>query len=347
MKMRQAMLWGPALVILAVFPATATAAGSLRWSGPRLVDHQAPFSDSGGLISLSCPSASLCVAGDDNGSVVTSTNPTNPSAWRTTRVNGNGGVIFSLSSAIPSLSCPTVSLCVGIAGGMGSDLITTTRPLGGARAWTHVHVAPANDQLVSVSCPTSSFCVAIDTGGDVVTSTDPTGGGHAWHRSHISGGGNIGGLSCASASLCAAVDDAGDVITTTNPAGGGSTWHRHNIDGTEILFDVSCASSGLCVATDGSGNVLTSTNPGSGGPIWAPAHVDGTNVLDKIFCRSTSLCVSLDNQGNIIASHNPTGGGGGVDRRQRRHQRARHRLRRRLLSRRTPCARSSTTPRRC
>ena len=36
--------------------------------------------------------------------------------------------------------------------------------------------------VASVSCPTASFCAAVDAKGEVLTSTDPTGDFPAWTR---------------------------------------------------------------------------------------------------------------------------------------------------------------------
>jgi hypothetical protein len=57
-----------AVPALAAFSTAAGAASPLSWSAPRLVDHQAPYGDANALLSVACPSTSLCVAGDDNGS---------------------------------------------------------------------------------------------------------------------------------------------------------------------------------------------------------------------------------------------------------------------------------------
>src|SRR5437588_11249404 len=78
-------------IALACFPSagSAQADSPLSWSAPALIDHQAPFGQPQQLHSVSCPSASLCVAGNSAGNVVTSTNPTGGAgAWTISHVDG-------------------------------------------------------------------------------------------------------------------------------------------------------------------------------------------------------------------------------------------------------------------
>lgn len=45
--------------------------------------------------------------------------------------------------------------------------------------------------LRSVSCPTTSLCVAVDEHGNVVTATNPTGGQGAWTTANASGNADV------------------------------------------------------------------------------------------------------------------------------------------------------------
>src|ERR1700693_3683005 len=58
---------------------TSTTGSPLTWSAPVRVVHQPPFV-ANRLTSVSCPSTSLCVAVDEVGNVVTSTNSTGGAA---------------------------------------------------------------------------------------------------------------------------------------------------------------------------------------------------------------------------------------------------------------------------
>ena len=93
------------------------------------------------IVDISCPSADLCVAADDDGDVVTSTDPTGgASAWTVTNVDG--------AKFIMDVSCPSAGLCVGVDN--DGDVVTSTDPTGGASAWTVTSVD--GGQLLTV-CP--------------------------------------------------------------------------------------------------------------------------------------------------------------------------------------------------
>lgn len=316
--LRRAIVCVPVLLAFAV-AGSARAAGPLAWSAPVQVDHEAPGFD-GLLVSISCPSASFCVASDSLGDVLTSTDPTGGYfAWHSAHVD---------SSAL-SMSCPSVSLCV--AGDDAGNLLTSTNPGGGAGAWNSTHVASTaigggicqnEDACQGVSCPTVSLCIAVDGSGDVLSSTDPTGGSSAWKTSGIAPGGVLVGVSCASPSLCIAVggtfptatSSGGEIFTSTDPAGGGATWKVAHVNYSYALRGAACPSVSLCVAyglvpPDSGGDVVTSTDPTGGDAAWAVATVD-TDQLTGMSCPSPSLCVGVDDTGHVLTSKNPAGGSG-------------------------------------
>ncbi len=129
------------------------------------------------LRDVSCPSVSACVAVDAYGSVFWSLIRAAPAPGSRATVDPGGGLI--------SVSCPSVSLCVAVG---GRDVVISTDPTGGAGAWTLLpgvdqsvgpecgKYAPNEDcaaSLVSLSCPSVSFCLASDDQGGQITSTDP------------------------------------------------------------------------------------------------------------------------------------------------------------------------------
>ena len=254
------------------------------------------------LNDVSCPSVSLCVAADNEGNVITSTNPTGgASAWTVTNLDyGNN---------ISAVTCPSTSLCV--ATDSDGDVITSTNPTGGAAAWTVTHV-DKNNGINAVTCASTSLCVATDDDGDVITSTNPTGGPAAWTLTHVDKNKSINAVTCPSTSLCVATDSAGDVITSTNPTGGAAAWTVTHV-GTghlESINAVTCPSTSLCVAADDGGNVIASTNPTGGSAAWAVTFDTGRvfDSINAVTCPSTSLCVAFDTFGDVITSTNPTGG---------------------------------------
>src|SRR5207248_3859622 len=112
------------------------------------------------LRGVSCPSTSLCVAVDDTGNVLTSTDPTDGTSWTPSNVDASN-VLFAVS-------CASSSLCVAV--DVPGHVVTTTNPTGGPAAWTVTTVAGAA-RFYGVSCPSSSLCVAVDSGGNVATGT--------------------------------------------------------------------------------------------------------------------------------------------------------------------------------
>jgi hypothetical protein len=66
-----------------------------------------------------------------------------------------------------------------------------------------------------ISCPSVSFCVAVDVAGNVITSSKPTLGNAAWTVTNVDGANPLTGVSCPSISFCVAVDGIGNVIVGT------------------------------------------------------------------------------------------------------------------------------------
>lgn len=247
------------------------------------------------LSGIACPSTTLCVAADNEGDVVTTTEPTGgASAWTPIKVDGP-------TSDLSAVSCPSTTLCVVA---HGDDILASTDPTGGASAWTVTTVDVSG--LSGVSCPTTTLCVAVDRSGNVLTSTNPAGGVGAWVTTNV-GNQLFLGISCPTTTLCVAVDFAGDIVTSDNPTGGVSEWTTTPIDNNGYLSGVSCPTTALCVAVDFSGSVLTSTNPTGGAGEWSASPV-ASGFETSLSCPTTTLCVGMDTKGGAVTSTNPTGG---------------------------------------
>lgn len=177
---------------------------------------QAPF------LSVSCATASLCVAFDEAGDVVSSTNPTGGAgAWR---VSKSVYPVFPMGPTCMGglcilVSCPSASSCVAV--DSAGNSITSTNPTGVAQAWT-VRQIDRLHSLSGISCPSASFCVAVDAAGNALTSTAPIAGTPVWTFDKIdapitgpSSVPTLTGVSCPSAAFCVAVDYAGHAIVGT------------------------------------------------------------------------------------------------------------------------------------
>jgi hypothetical protein len=248
------------------------------------------------IYGVSCPSTDLCVAVDDIGNVLTSTNPNSGSP--------SVSITHATGPTLLSIACPTSTLCV--ATDIAGDVVTSVTPTGGAPAWTSSNV-DGSEAILAVSCPTTTFCAAVDDAGDLLTSTNPAGGAGAWSSVNVDGDAFVAGISCSSPSFCVAVDDLGSVLVSTNPTGGAGAWKTAGAGPGNFLFAVSCVSDSLCVAVDLAGNVVTSTAPASAAPGWTSANVDNS-PLTAVSCPSITMCVAVDGSGFEINSINPSGG---------------------------------------
>jgi RHS repeat-associated protein len=155
-------------------------------------------------------------------------------------------------------------------------------------AWGGLASIDSTRSISSVSCPTSSFCAAVDTSGYATTFNGTT-----WTTpSHIDGTHALQSVSCVSSSSCKTVDNAGNVLTYN-----GSTWSAAtSIDSTRSISSVSCPTTSFCAAVDSSGYATTYN-----GTSWATAsHIDGTHALQAVSCVSSSFCKAVDNAGNAL-----------------------------------------------
>lgn len=196
-----------------------------------------------------------------------------------------------------------------------------------------------------ISCPSSTFCVAVGTNGYAQTYNGSSWGTPQFVDPSLNlSGSPLTSISCPSTSFCAAVDLAGYALTFN-----GSSWTpRTQIDTTgNGLTAVGCASGSLCVAGDGGGNgfvyngtswsapiIINNTSnhesiggiacpsasfcvavgeAGSvetstdGGTTWTnPPDIIGSNNLTSVSCPSTTFCVAVDTGGNAYTYNSST-----------------------------------------
>jgi hypothetical protein len=280
---------GALTLVAGTTAASAQASPSLRWSGgasmPSGVTPRA----------VSCASESLCVAVDEQGDALTTTDPTaSTPSWSNAEVD-------HAHAPFDAVSCAPGGTCVAVDGNGGAFV----NPDPGSSPWSaRASIDPGN-ALTGVSCPSASLCVAVDDHGRVLLSSNPD--SSSWSEAtSIDGGRALAGVSCASASLCVAVDDAGGVLASGEPANGG-TWHRQALDFAELL-GVSCtslaaaSSAHLCTAIDLEGDALGSEDPANPPATWNLTPIDLGQRLTAVSCASSGLCVAVDGHGAALAS---------------------------------------------
>ena len=165
-------------------------------------------------------------------------------------------------------------------------------------SWSSATSIDGTYSLNSVSCTSSTWCVAVDSHGQalgyyvsswsLLTST-PIDSGHA-----------LDAVACTTTTWCMAVDNDGNALAITHGSGWSSS--PADIDGTYQLDAISCPTSFLCEAVDNDGNDLTFN-----GTVWSnPEHIDYSRTIEGISCPTTSFCAAVDNLGGVLESQPDT-----------------------------------------
>jgi Cutinase len=150
--------------------------------------------------------------------------------------------------------------------------------------------------FTGVSCPTDSYCLAVDSDGNAYTYSRGTWSGPA----DVADGNGLAGISCASPGFCAAVTSGATVYVDS-----GGTWTSSQLAGADgnpaNLTAVSCPASGYCVAT-GDWDSYTFSHG-----TWAKGVlIQDTNTFTSISCPSTSFCTAADSGGNVYSESRGT-----------------------------------------
>ena len=264
------------------------------------------------LTSISCPSASHCVAGGGTltgGKLATGLSffsTDGGSSWsRGTLPTGlRTGTFFSIS-------CPTVSHCVAAydAAGGNSDaeaggvaLLSTD----GGASWSEEMSSSVSDFgtgfMAAISCPSASHCVAAGddgSGGSLVSVSND--GGISW--STVSGVGPSFGLSCSTVTLCVGVSPA------SVSRDGGASWSNSYGQNLPGQSEISCFTISHCVTVGSSGLGPGGTYSTNGGQSWSAGTMPMSlsvscseegrsgNCLNGIACPSVSLCTAVGTGG--------------------------------------------------
>ncbi len=303
---------------------------TLKWSaGTTLV------SSTGGVRTVSCVSATFCMAGDFSGGVSTY-NGTN---WSTP-------VVIDEGHEISAISCPTATFCVATDrvgnyliwnnGSWGSPTAIASSPspimsavscaspsfcLAVGRTanfspadfyyyngtWYPDTLAFASTDVVpfdAVSCTSSLVCLATDQGGGVMTFTFTSSPvvqlTHAASTTPIDPGvkGFVGAsIACVSASSCV-VGSFANQVSTYN----GTTWTTQAVFApTTLGVLVSCALS-TCVANSSTSQGVSAVAPfttwSTVGQLDAPSQINGLSCFPS---ASSIACLAVDNDGFSIA----------------------------------------------
>ncbi len=212
------------------------------------------FGPAFGVLAISCPSSSFCLAGEEGeGAVRYATTPAS-SEWFT--VDGIG------SGAINGVDCLSSSFCA-VVGDSGNVYVADTAErikqetkTDQETGWTSTDI-DGSAALHGIACTSTTSCFAVDGEGNVLDLTI-NGGGEATVSKHdIDGTNDLTAIACIEGFMCVAVDSKGNVFVSSD---GGTTWNEQLALGGD-LTSISCASSSLCVTADTAGSVTAFAPP--------------------------------------------------------------------------------------
>jgi len=173
-------------------------------------------------------------------------------------------------------------------GAAGEDVAFGGRYLGSS-TWGSAQTFDAGGGAsTAISCPTTSFCVAVDATGHATIYNGTT-----WSStSDIDSSNELWAVSCTSSSFCVATDTTGHVLTYN-----GTTWSAaSDIDGSVPLYGVSCASTSFCMVLDQTGHAFTYN-----GTTWSGATLmDSGNETSGVSCPTTTFCEAIDAEGHAF-----------------------------------------------
>jgi hypothetical protein len=300
-----------ALLAAALAPAAA-AASPLTWSA------STPINAQGDANGISCPTASLCVVGADNGEVSVSTNPTATTpTWTAFTLPTTSSSGFS--SDLHTIACPSTTLCVTTAG--VGNVFTSDDPVIEA-SWAK-HVLPdgahTNPPLISrLSCPSAGLCVGWDeSNSTMLTTTSPAG---AWQADAFDY--DVDDVSCTAGPARCIAPSGSAIAHTTQPGGGFDKWTTVTHIGycwpdlspsCDTIEAVACVPS-FCIAgghgTAGkNGGLYWTDKPLGTASDWQTEPSFTTEVRNMACSPGGARCVASTDIGQYVwDSTNPTGG---------------------------------------
>jgi len=287
-------LFGLALLLLTSAPATAPAAEpALVWSSPETI--------AGALISdIDCPTTELCVAVDQNGNAITTSNPRGPvRIW-------NSAEVVTSAAKLNAVSCASIENCAAV--GPNGLLLKSTDPTGGASAWTEEEIAGISS-LIDISCG-GETCAAIDGSRQIVL----WGGGSGGTRILEVNGGAFApaAVDCPTSFFCVVIgseprnvgggfmEQENALITIADPLDATPSFTHAFMSERTFFTALSCPSMLFCMGVDQEGNASSMTEPQTVG--WNSNPIDPGRGLVDISCPSEWFCGALDDASQALTA---------------------------------------------
>jgi hypothetical protein len=153
-----------------------------------------------------------------------------------------------------------------------------------------------------VSCPTTTFCMAVDGAGDAIEYANGSWSSPVQLDDDV----DVFAVSCASPSFCMAV---GPEIAWRFD---GSSWTSMgqvdtNAAATAYLESVSCPSVSFCMAVDNQGYEVTYEGGAWSSPVALGLNNGGAEQdFDSVSCTSASFCVAVNSGGAALVDQGGT-----------------------------------------
>lgn len=289
-------------------PATALLGQAAAW---QIVPSPNIIQGSNQLYSASCPSATFCMtAGQwtESGSPATLALRWDGTGWHLTVPINQG----TSNNELDGVSCPSVTFCVAVGWYQNPSYFTQAQEWtsSSVNTWSAMStVSPGvGDQLLSVSCVSSTFCTAggfyDDSSGNRNTLIENW-NGTSWQVETSPNSSDtyneITGISCTSAVFCMATGFGHVQFTTSfEPLAlewNGSTWSAvatPNPGGATTFSSVSCVGTTFCMAggNQAGANPLTERWNGSAWSVVGSPQ-SGAPSINGISCVSSSICFAV------------------------------------------------------
>ncbi len=214
------------------------------------------------LNAIACIATALCVASNSEGDVVSSLDPgASDSHWTVSHITSRRH-----PEPLLAVACPSLSYCIAVSS--EGHAYFTDKPGESRASWSQVQIDTDSavfgdnaygNELTSLSCPSTSLCVASDADGNVLSTTRPT-QKQPWNSITPFGEkvpSSTAAISCASVSLCAYVDQS-EAFVSHDPTGDQSAWQglAHPVPGGYSFSAVGCAAPDFCMLAYPNGDIM-------------------------------------------------------------------------------------------
>jgi sugar lactone lactonase YvrE len=206
-----------------------------------------------------------------------------------TTLNTSTGTVSGTPTTVQSFS-----YVIQVTDGVGATATAASSGSISYNAWSVSNIDTTN-VLTSVSCPTTTMCMAVDSAGNALEYSG------SWLISPIPANFDYVSVSCATPDFCVALGNSsgsGNAFvfdgTTWTASGGNPIAPGLN------FVSVSCPSTTFCLAVDASGNTYTYN-----GTTWAAGAALGFSSL-AVSCSSSSFCMVVGDTGNASSFNGTT-----------------------------------------